>query len=208
MRMLFLTAVLLFAFGTSVTVQAQELSREEKKEWKNKAKEYKRNPAALKSLSESVDRYKREANEYAAQINEMEAEKANRRARIAQLERENAQMQDKLAATLNELDQLRMSPPPSQPQMDNAMQGLVFRVQIGAFEKLNVPSTLDGDDDNMDLEMVDGLQKIIIGKYPDVESAEALRSYMQQLGIADAWVVAYQDGMRIPVESVVPGYGQ
>jgi len=208
MRMLILTAVLLFAFGTTVTVQAQELSKDEKKEWKRKAREFKRNPAALKSLSESVDRYKTEANEYAAQINEMEAEKANRRARIAQLERENAQMQDKLAATLNELDQLRMSPPPAQPQMDNSMQGLVFRVQIGAFEKLNMPSTLDGEGDNMDLEMVDGLQKIIIGKYPDVESAEALRSYMQQLGIPDAWVVAYQDGMRVPMENIIPGYGQ
>ena len=206
--MLILTAVLLFAFGTTVTVQAQELSKDEKKEWKRKAREFKRNPAALKSLSESVDRYKTEANEYAAQINEMEAEKANRRARIAQLERENAQMQDKLAATLNELDQLRMSPPPAQPQMDNSMQGLVFRVQIGAFEKLNMPSTLDGEGDNMDLEMVDGLQKIIIGKYPDVESAEALRSYMQQLGIPDAWVVAYQDGMRVPMENIIPGYGQ
>jgi hypothetical protein len=206
--MLILTAVLLFAFGTTVTVQAQELSKDEKKEWKRKAKEFKRNPAALKSLSESVDRYKTEANEYAAQINELEAEKANRRARIAQLERENAQMQDKLAATLNELDQLRMSPPPAQPQMDNSMQGLVFRVQIGAFEKLNMPSTLDGEGDNMDLEMVDGLQKIIIGKYPDVESAEALRSYMQQLGIPDAWVVAYQDGMRVPMENIIPGYGQ
>jgi vacuolar-type H+-ATPase subunit I/STV1 len=206
--MLILTAVLLFAFGTTVTVQAQELSKDEKKEWKRKAKEFKRNPAALKSLSESVDRYKTEANEYAAQINELEAEKANRRARIAQLERENAQMQDKLAATLNELDQLRMSPPPAQPQMDNSMQGLVFRVQIGAFEKLNMPSTLDGQGDNMDLEMVDGLQKIIIGKYPDVESAEALRSYMQQLGIPDAWVVAYQDGMRVPMENIIPGYGQ
>jgi vacuolar-type H+-ATPase subunit I/STV1 len=206
--MLILTAVLLFAFGTTVTVQAQELSKDEKKEWKRKAKEFKRNPAALKSLSESVDRYKTEANEYAAQINELDAEKANRRARIAQLERENAQMQDKLAATLNELDQLRMSPPPAQPQMDNSMQGLVFRVQIGAFEKLNMPSTLDGEGDNMDLEMVDGLQKIIIGKYPDVESAEALRSYMQQLGIPDAWVVAYQDGMRVPMENIIPGYGQ
>ena len=56
--------------------------------------------------------------------------------------------------------------------------------------------------------MVDGLQKIIIGKYTDVESAEALRDYMQQLGITDAWVVAYQDGMRVPVDSVIPGYGQ
>lgn len=206
--MLFLTAILLLAFGTTATVQAQELSKDEKKEWKNKAKEYKRNPAALKTLSESVDRYKREANEYAAQINEMEAEKANRRARVAQLERENAQLQDKLAATLNEMDQLSMVPP-TQPQMGNTtMQGLIFRVQIGAFKKLNIPSTLDGDDDNMDLEMVDGLQKIIIGKYPDIESADALRNHMQKLGIKDAWVVAYQDGVRVPVESVVPGYGQ
>lgn len=207
--MLFLTALLLLAFGTTATVQAQELSKEEKKEWKKKAKEYKRNPAALKSLAESVDRYKREANEYAAQINEMEAEKANRRSRLAQLERENAQLQDQLAATMNELDQLSMAPP-AQPQMDtpSSMQGLVFRVQIGAYEKLNIPTTLDGEDDNMDIEMVGGLQKIIIGKYPDVESADALRNHMRQLGVADAWVVAYQDGVRIPVESVVPGYGQ
>ncbi|MBV6653035.1 MAG: hypothetical protein KI786_04720 [Mameliella sp.] len=207
MRMLILTAALLFAFGTTATVQAQELSKEEIKEWKKKAKEYKRNPAALKSLAESVDRYKREANEYASQINEMEADKANRRAQLAQLERDNSQLQDRLAAALNELDQLRMAPP-AQPQMDNSMAGLVFRVQIGAYEKLNVPGSLDGEDDNMDLEMVDGLQKIIIGKYTDVESAEALRDYMQQLGITDAWVVAYQDGMRVPVESVIPGYGQ
>ena len=207
MRMLFLTALLLFAFGAPATVQAQELSRAEKREWKKMARAYKRNPAALKTLSESVDRYKKEANEYAAQINEMEAEKANRRARLAQLERENAQLQDKVAAMLNELDQLKTSPP-AQPQMDQSMRGLVFRVQIGAYEKLNMPSTLDGEADNMDLEMVDGLQKIIIGKYPDIESADALRTYMKQLGIVDAWVVAYQDGVRVPVDSVVPGYGQ
>lgn len=206
MRILFLTALLLLAFGTTATVQAQELSKEEKKEWKKKAREYKRNPAALKSLAESVDRYKKEANEYAAQINEMEADKANRRSRLAQLERENTALQDKLAATLNELDQLRMSPP-AQPQMDQPMRGLVFRVQLGAYKKLNLPATLDGEDDNMDLEMVDGLQKIIIGKYPDVESAEALRNYMQKLGISDAWIVAYQDGVRVSVEDVVPGYG-
>jgi small-conductance mechanosensitive channel len=206
MRILFLTALLLLAFGTTAIVQAQELSKEEKKEWKKKAKEYKRNPAALKSLAESVDRYKSEANEYAAQINEMEADKANRRSRLAQIERENTELQDKLAAALNELDQLRRSPP-AQPQMDQPMRGLVFRVQLGAYEKLNLPATLDGEDDNMDLEMVDGLQKIIIGKYPDVESADALRDYMRKLGIPDAWVVAYQDGVRISVEDVVPGYG-
>ncbi len=197
-----------FAIGLStLSVQAQELSREERKEWKKKAKEYKRNPAALKELSESVNRYKREAQEYAAQINEMEAEKANRRARIAQLERETARLQDQLSAAQDALNR-QPEMPPVQPKMGDDMQGLFFRVQIGAFEKLNVPASLDRENDNMDLEMVDGLQKIIIGKYPDIESANALRNYMQQLGIPDAWVVAYQDGTRIPVESVVPGYGQ
>lgn len=207
MRTLFLTMLLLFAFGTTTALQAQELSREERKEWKKKAKEYKRNPAALKALSESVEQYKQEANEYAAQINEMEADKANRRSQLAQLERENAQLKDKLAATMNELDQYKMSAP-SQPQIGPSMNGVVFRVQIGAFKKLNVPSTLDGANDNMDLETADGFQKIIIGNFPDIESADALRTYMQKLGIVDAWVVAYQDGMRVPVNTVVPGYGQ
>lgn len=205
MRMLLLIAMLALT-ANLVPVHAQQLSKEEAKEWKNKAKDYRRNPAALKRLSDDVDRYRQEAQEYAVQLNELEAEKANRRAQLAQLERDNVRLQDQLAETRNAMLDVRNQD--AQPALGDDMRGLVFRVQIGAYEKLAMPDNLNNEGDNMDLYMEDGLQKIIIGKFRDIGGAEALRSYMQKIGIKDAWVVAYQDGARVPVNSVVPGYGQ
>ena len=208
MRMLLLIAGLLcFTAGLS-PLQAQELSRDEKKEWKRKAKDFKRNPAALKDLVEEKDRYKREAQELSSQINELEVEKTNRRSRIAQLERELTRLQNSLAETQSALDRAESSDAPQQPPVaSDDMSGIVFRVQIGAFSELGMPTDLDGEGDNMDIEEEGGMQKIIIGKFRDIDRAEMVRSYMQRIGIPDAWVVAYQDGTRVPVESVVPGYG-
>lgn len=205
MRMLLLIAMLALT-ANLVPLHAQELSKDEAKEWKNKAKDYRRNPAALKRLSDDVDRYRQEAQEYAVQLNELEAEKANRRAQIAQLERDNVRLQDQLAETRNAMQDVRNQD--VQPARGDDMSGLVFRVQIGAYEKLAMPDNLNNEGDNMDLYTEDGLQKIIIGKFRDIGGAEALRGYMQKVGIKDAWVVAYQDGARVPVNSVVPGYGQ
>jgi exonuclease VII large subunit len=211
MRMLMLLAGLICCTAILTPVQAQELSKDEKKEWKQKAKEYKRNPAALKDLVEERDRYRRESQELASQINELEVEKTNRRSRIAQLERELTRMQNSLAETQSALDQAQNSGPVNpRPSggMDDDMSGIVFRVQIGAYSELGMPADLNTEGDNMQLEEENGLQKIIVGKFRDIERAEMMRGYMQQIGIPDAWVVAYQDGVRVPVESVVPGYGQ
>lgn len=205
MRLLTLVA-LLSILAAPMASQAQELSKEDAKIWKKKAKEYRRNPAALKALADDVDRYREEAATYSAQVNEMEAERANQRQQIAQLERDNVRLQDELSELRRALAD--MNNQPQQPAMGDDLSGLVFRVQIGAYQALNMPANLDGENDNMDLEVVDGLQKIIIGHFPDVESAEALRSYMQKIGVKDAWVVAYQDGARVPMSQVVPGYGQ
>jgi len=206
--LLLIAGLLCFTAGVS-SLQAQELSKDEKKEWKRKAKDFKRNPAALKDLVEEKDRYKREAQELSSQINELEVEKTNRRSRIAQLERELTRLQNSLAETQSALDRAESSDaPPRQAVAADDMSGIIFRVQIGAFSELGIPADLDGEGDNMNIEEEGGMQKIIVGKYRDIERAEMVRSYMQKIGIPDAWVVAYQDGTRVPVESVVPGYGQ
>ena len=208
--MLLLIAGLLCFTASVSSLQAQELSREEKREWKRKAKDFKRNPEALKDLVEEKDRYKREAQELSSQINELEVEKTNRRSRIAQLERELTRLQNSLAETQSALDRAESSDAPPRPAAaaSEDMSGIVFRVQIGAFSELGMPADLDGEGDNMDLEEEGGMQKIIIGKFRDIDRADRVRTYMQKIGIPDAWVVAYQDGARVPVESVVPGYGQ
>jgi len=210
MRMLFLLAgLLVFTTGFSPLL-GQDLSRDEKKEWKKKAKQYKRNPAELKELVEEKERYEREVKELSSQVNELEAEKANRRSRIAQLEREVTRLQNSLAETQSALDRAQQAPQQPAPErrdQGDDMQGLVFKVQIGAYNEMQLSDGLDAENDNLDLETENGMQKIIIGKFRDFESADMLKAHMQKIGIPDAWVVAYQDGVRVPVESVVPGYG-
>ena len=207
MRTLLLIAGLLLTSCSFSQLYAQELSREEKKEWKRKAKDYRRNPAELKELVEDKNSLEREVDALSAQVNELEAEKTNRRSRIAQLEREVVNLQNSLAETQNALDRAQSEPRPSRPAADD-MSGLVFKVQLGAYSQMNVPEDLDGEGDNLNLEQEDGMQKIIVGKFRDIENADRMKVYMQRIGISDAWVVAYQDGIRVPVESVVPGYTQ
>lgn len=203
MRILFQFALVMLAMSfVSTTTIAQELSKEEIKEWKNKAKEYKKNPAALKAVVEESSRYRRESQELLSQVNQLEAARANSQARINQLEAEIGRLQNDLAVTEESLRTLAAE---GQPNYDggntqNDMAGLIFRVQIGAFSQTNIPDTLDGEGDNLDLETENGLQKIIIGKFQDYESAKALNSYMQKVGIPDAWVVPYLNGSRITLE--------
>lgn len=205
MRILFYFALVVFAIGTfQPAVQAQNLSKEELKEWKQKAKEYKKNPAALKAIVDESERYRKESQELLSQVNQLEASRANQQARVNQLEAEVNRLQNDLAVTEESLRTLANEQPdyPGNSgggDTDN-MTGLVFRVQIGAYSQTNIPGSLDNQGDNMDLEEEDGLQKVIIGKFQDYESAKQLRDYMRKVGIPDAWVVPYMDGARITLD--------
>jgi len=205
MRILLYFALVVFTvLSVQPQVQAQELSKDEKKEWKKKAKEYKRNPAALKAMVEESERYRKESQELLSQVNQLEAARANQQARVNQLEAEVNRLQNDLASTEESLRAMAENREPEYTdktgsQGDN-MAGLVFRVQIGAYSKTTLPEGLDNEGDNMDFEMADGLQKIIIGKFQDFESAKSLRDYMRKVGIPDAWVVPYMDGTRITLE--------
>ena len=84
------------------------------------------------------------------------------------------------------------------------MSGLVFRVQIGAYGKTNIPGSLDQQNDNMDLETEGGLQKILIGLYRNYQDAEALRAHMQKIGVKDNdWLEVFNSNGAIVARAVV-----
>ncbi len=199
---LFIAASFLLAGQTQLQAQEEELSKDEKKAWKQQAKEYKRNPAALKELVEEHESFQRENRELQLKNTQLEAAMAKHDAEVAQLQQETDRLTSSLAAAQETIMQLRQEREAmaSKGTTGNAMQGLVFRVQIGAYEKANLSSSLDNPDDNMDLEMQDGLQKIIIGRFRDYADANEMRKYMQKIGIKDAWVVPYRDGQRITLK--------
>ncbi|MCB0578492.1 MAG: hypothetical protein KDD10_04180 [Phaeodactylibacter sp.] len=199
MRMLIhLFIAALFLAAVPYQAQAQDLTKEELKYWKDKAKDYKRNPAALKDLSEEAEMARKQKREMELKLTQIEADRISNENQVSQMQQEIADLNSRLIAAQNAIQQLNeekamMASKGGGPDMS----GLVFRVQIGAYGKTNVPANLDQENDNMDLETEGGLQKILIGLYRDYQDAEALRAHMKKIGVKDAWVVPYRDGVRI-----------
>lgn len=177
--------------------QSQDLTKEELKYWKNKVKEYKRDPAALKALSEEAEMATKQKREMELKLTQMEADRISRENQANQLQQEVSSLNTRLIAAQNAIEQLNREKASMASKGGEDMAGLVFRVQIGAYGKTNVPGNLDQENDNMDLETEGGLQKILIGRFRNYEDADALKTHMQKIGVKDAWVVPYRDGVRI-----------
>lgn len=199
--------LLFFLMGVGVlytsSLQAQELSKEEEKKYKQLAKEYKKNPGSLKRLIEREEAAREELREMEQKMSVIESGNDRKVARIEELESEVARLNNQLAANKNKLDNLKNRPAPADEDGEWA-KGVMYRVQIGAYQKNTMDGELDTEDPGMDLEYDEGLQKIVLARFRDFTKAEALQQYLQRIGVSDAFIAAYRDGNRIPLEEVQP----
>lgn len=85
------------------------------------------------------------------------------------------------------------------------MQGIVFKVQIGAFKENELPEDpispviiLDTEEEGFD-----NLQKVVLGQFRNYRQAELLKSHLKNMGIKDAWVVSYKNGERVPIKTIL-----
>ncbi|MEX2380476.1 MAG: DUF6089 family protein, partial [Vicingaceae bacterium] len=89
----------------------------------------------------------------------------------------------------------------SEPSADESDEGIVFRVQLGAFknkpdsEKFNSIS-------NLFVFESDGVYRYMSGSYSDFNSAAKHKVEMIIKGFKDAFVVAFKDGKRVSLKSV------
>ncbi len=208
---LFAIVMLVFGFFQS---NAQSISKEELKEWKNQAKEYKKNPAALKILTEKVEGLESEAAEATSEarrlrqeLSTVKIEENQKNAKIATLEDQVRSLNQQLAETRTALMQSEQRTEMTARGGGNLAdgQGIVFRIQLGAFEKRQVATEMAVADDGFLLEDENGVQKITIGHFRDFESAKALRDHMVTIGVKGAWVVPYRDGVRITLQEALEG---
>ncbi|MFZ5970038.1 MAG: Ezrin/radixin/moesin family protein [Bacteroidota bacterium] len=200
-RFLFVCLVLIFS-GTQVFAQ---LSKKEKKEWKKKAKEYKTNPAALKQLTEDKQTADNSVVDLSGQVKSLQSTISDKDARIAELEDQISRMRSELNATKAELAQLRAAPPVN--PMDFS-KGVVFKVQVGAFKNKDLSKYFDNNP-NFGGEAADKdanePQKITIGIFRDYWEADTFKKYMREMGVKDAWIVPYKDGVRVEIKDVLEG---
>ena len=199
--------LLVFFFSVSGQIVAQEMTKDEKKKWVTMAKNFKKDPQALKMLVEERDQYRRQVQEESSRITSLQNSEAQATRRAAQLEQDIAQMNNGLmnAREANqrlsaENERLRASTTTTPPTGTGTVAGVVFRVQAGAFTKGRIPQNIQNLPDTM-IEEEGNLQKVLVGSYRNINEARARATQLKQQGVEGAFVVAYKDGKRISIEA-------
>jgi vacuolar-type H+-ATPase subunit I/STV1 len=189
---------LLFA-GTQSFAQ---LSKQEKKEWKKKAKEYAKQPANLKQFVEDKQNADNQVATLNKRVTDLQKAMSDKDARIAELEDQLSQVRGQLTATRAELAQLKENPVIN--PMDFS-RGVVFKVQVGAFKNKDLSKYFDNNP-NFGGEVKEGEpQRITIGIFRDYWEADQFKKYMREMGVKDAWIVPYRDGQRTEIKDVLEG---
>ena len=198
---LFPLVVLMIGSTINNSLLGQELSKSEVKKWKKIAKNYTKNPAALKTLTEEHRDLKRSSTQGSAEVANLKRSITDKNGRIQSLESEIMQLRSRLSDAQASLQNMAQSntQPAASPEED--LSGIWFKVQIGAYEERRIDPSF-ATSDNFVLEDEGSVQKVIIGKFRNFDDADQLKSQLQLMGVSDAWVVAYQDGSRVPVEDV------
>lgn len=179
-----------------------QLSKQEKKEWKKKAKEYAKNPANLKDLTEQKQVADTEVTNLKGQVRTLNSQVSDKNARISELEDQINRMRSELTSTKAELAQLKEAPPVN--SMDFS-KGVVFKVQIGAFKNKDLSKYFDNNP-NFGGEATDkGEQRYTIGIFRDYWEADKFKKYMREMGVKDAWIVPFKDGQRVEIKDVLEG---
>lgn len=198
-KVFFVCLALIFS-GMQVFAQ---LSKAEKKEWKKKAKEYSKNPAELKSLIEAKQATEADNSTLKGQVSTLNNQVSDKNAKITDLEDQLAKMRGDLTATKAELAQLKETPPAPSP-MDFS-KGVVFKVQIGAFKNKDLAKYFDNNPNFGGEATEKGEQRFTIGVFRDYWEADKFKKYMREMGVKDAWIVPFKDGVRVEIKDVLEG---
>jgi vacuolar-type H+-ATPase subunit I/STV1 len=178
-----------------------QLSKKEKKEWKKKAKEYAKNPANLKQLTDDKQTADNTVTSLNQKVSQLQSSVSEKDSKIASLEDQLSELRGQLTAANAELTSLKENPSTS---MDFS-KGVVFKVQIGAFKNKNLAKYFENNP-NFGGEAKDNEpQKLTIGIFRDYWEADTFKKYMREMGVKDAWIVPYQDGQRVEIKDVLEG---
>ncbi|MDN5201661.1 Ezrin/radixin/moesin family protein [Fulvivirgaceae bacterium BMA10] len=185
---------MLFCFSMGFEANAQ-LSKKEAKEWKKRKK------------SLSIEEFKKIVEENSSvkgQISSLNGQVSSLQSRVADKDSEINRLKNELSSARAAVNEKK--PEPSEPT-DNSTRvarGVVFKVQIGAFRNKDLSKYFNNDGD-FSGEDADGVQKYTLGSFRDYWEADTFKKYLREMGVKDAWIVPYKDGVRVPIKDVLEG---
>lgn len=208
-----LCLLLVCSFCTTAVISAQaELTKEEVKFWKTKAKEYRRNLPALKMLSESRDAAEQQVVDLQQEVNTLQTQVSLKDRQLAEFEAQVSTLNQRVVdAEMSAATPPSTVAPPKLPTMDTSLPsitGTLFRIQIAAMSKKKLEAELASGNSMMLMEDGSGMQKVMVGEFRSYLSARALRDKLRQIGVKGAFIQAFQDGQPIDVKTAVQYTGE
>lgn len=171
-----------------------QLSKKEKKEWKKRQK------------SLPIEEFKRiveESSSLKGKVSSLEGQVSSLQSRVGDKDAELNRLKSDLQAAREEAANATVPVVESGNETRSA-QGVVFKVQIGAYKNKDMTkyNSTDGD---FTAENDGDVQKFTLGSFGDYWEADSFKKHLRQMGVKDAWIVPYKDGIRVPIKDVLEG---
>ena len=176
----FLVILVTLGFFFSNTVQAQELTKTQKRALKKEIRTYKKNP----------EKWVKMLNKHDAKVKELNDEiaKLNAQLKATELAAEKLAQQVKL-------EQLRYVELEKTIPTTELPDGTVYQVQMGFYQYLDLVSFNDKLK-TVRAEEIDGKKRYVIGHFDNLLDAVQFSNDIKRIGVTDAFVTEYIDGER------------
>jgi hypothetical protein len=186
-------ALLLCATSLSAFAQKDDnKTKELKKKWKG-IKDDMEVPAFKKMLDER-EQFQGETEGLKRSLINMKTVVSEKDDEIRRLNEEIASLQAGMAKAgiteKNEVDGTKQT---------GGYAGIIYRVQVGAYSKTDF-SQYGGNNPNFTVEKEGEVIRYILGHFIKLEEAKNFKTYLQNVGVKDAWVVGYKDNARLNAE--------
>ncbi|WP_375559584.1 SPOR domain-containing protein [Bernardetia sp. OM2101] len=187
-------------FSTNL-VFAQSMSKEQQKVWKKRQK------------SMSVEEFKKKVEGYETATDEaykLEKQVVSTSQALAEREQQIDSLEQALTAATggaNDSSTTENSDASSSNGADDYSKGTVYRVQVGAFRNKDLMKFVGHRRFHAE-EDQDGVKKYTIAAFRDYWEADLFKKYLREMGVNDAWIVSYKDGVRVQIESVLSAEDQ
>lgn len=192
MKKVLIIGLLCSVFIGIQTSQAQ--SKAERKKLKAEIKKLLKNPKAYKAIKEELNVLRSEASAKNRELSTLRKEVTNTKAELATKEEQIKQ----LKATADEFKD--DGEKDVTPCGEDYTQGIVYKVQVGAFTDNTFTEKIDGKFWEED---ADGVKKYTIGYFRDYWEADKFKKYLRHIGVSDAWIVAYEDNQRKDIKTIL-----
>ncbi|MCH1472327.1 MAG: hypothetical protein L7V85_00270 [Bacteroidia bacterium] len=176
----FLVILVTLGFFFNNTVQAQELTKTQKRALKKEIRTYKKNPEKWVKMLNKHDAKVKELNDEIAKLN-------------AQLKA--SELAAKKLAEQVKLEQLRYVELEKTIPTTKLPDGTVYQVQMGFYQYLDLVSFNDKLK-TVRAEEIDGKKRYVIGHFENLLDAVQFSNDIKRIGVTDAFVTQYIDGER------------